>query len=41
MPDDPMQETGRGLPLATAVLDDLGYRRAAGVNQWTMLRRRG
>jgi serine/threonine-protein kinase RsbW len=41
MPDDPMQETGRGLPLATAVLDDLGYRRTAGANQWTMLRHRG
>ncbi|HET7071310.1 MAG TPA: ATP-binding protein [Nocardioides sp.] len=41
MPDDPMQETGRGLPLATAVLDDLGYRRTGESNHWTMLRRRG
>jgi serine/threonine-protein kinase RsbW len=41
MPDDPMQESGRGLPLATAVLDDLGYRRTGEANHWTMLRRRG
>jgi serine/threonine-protein kinase RsbW len=40
MPDDPMREDGRGLALATAVLDDLGYRRTSEVNQWTMLRHR-
>jgi serine/threonine-protein kinase RsbW len=40
MPEDPMLESGRGLALATAVLDDLSYRRTAGVNHWTMLRHR-
>jgi serine/threonine-protein kinase RsbW len=40
MPEDPMQEDGRGLPLATAVLDSLGYQRDGQVNHWTMLRRR-
>ncbi|NHA68150.1 ATP-binding protein [Phycicoccus flavus] len=33
-------ESGRGLPLATAVLDELTYGRADGVNVWTMVRRR-
>jgi serine/threonine-protein kinase RsbW len=41
MPQDPMQEDGRGLALATAVLDALDYDRTGGVNHWTMLRRRG
>ncbi|HEY2880340.1 ATP-binding protein [Nocardioides sp.] len=41
MPKDPMQEDGRGLALATAVLDDLDYERTGDVNHWTMLRRRG
>jgi serine/threonine-protein kinase RsbW len=40
MPEDLMLEDGRGLALATAVLDDLAYRRTDGVNHWTMLRRR-
>jgi serine/threonine-protein kinase RsbW len=40
MPQDPMREDGRGLALATAVLDDLGYERADDGNHWTMLRRR-
>jgi serine/threonine-protein kinase RsbW len=41
MPDDPLQEDGRGLALATAVLDSLDYRRSDAANHWTMLRRRG
>ena len=41
MPDDLLQEDGRGLALATAVLDSLDYRRSDGANHWTMLRRRG
>lgn len=40
MPADPMQEDGRGLALATAVLDDLDYRRADDANHWTMRRNR-
>jgi serine/threonine-protein kinase RsbW len=40
MPRDPMLESGRGLALATAVLDDLTYERAGDGNHWTMLRRR-
>ena len=40
MPQDPMSENGRGLALATAVLDDLRYERSDDRNQWTMLRRR-
>ena len=40
MPPDPMQEDGRGLALATAVLDDLDYRRADDANHWTMRRNR-
>lgn len=40
MPEDLMEENGRGLALATAVLDDLSYQRIEGVNHWTMLRRR-
>jgi serine/threonine-protein kinase RsbW len=41
MPDDLMQEDGRGLALATAVLDSLDYERTEGANHWTMLRARG
>jgi serine/threonine-protein kinase RsbW len=41
MPEDPMQETGRGLPLATAVLDRLRYRRDGDANHWTMVKTRG
>jgi serine/threonine-protein kinase RsbW len=40
MPADLMSEHGRGLALATAVLDDLGYQRSGEVNHWTMVRRR-
>ena len=36
---DPLEESGRGLPLASAVLDELRYSRVAGVNVWTMVRR--
>ena len=36
---DLLAESGRGLPLAAAVLDDLGYHRVGGINVWTMLRR--
>jgi serine/threonine-protein kinase RsbW len=35
---DPMEEDGRGLALATAMLDSLAYERAEGVNHWTMVR---
>jgi serine/threonine-protein kinase RsbW len=41
MPADPMQETGRGLALATAVLDSLTYERHDDANQWRMVRLRG
>jgi serine/threonine-protein kinase RsbW len=37
MPDT-MEEDGRGLALATAVLDSLVYERAGDVNEWTMVR---
>ncbi|KQT89225.1 hypothetical protein ASG49_15625 [Marmoricola sp. Leaf446] len=35
-PADDLEETGRGLPLAAALLDDLAYRREPGRNVWTM-----
>jgi serine/threonine-protein kinase RsbW len=41
MPADPMQENGRGLALATAVLDSLSYDRRDEANHWRMTRRRG
>ena len=41
MPDDLLQEDGRGLALATAVLHSLDYQRSSAANHWTMLRRRG
>jgi serine/threonine-protein kinase RsbW len=34
-----MEEDGRGLALATAVLDSLVYQRSGEVNQWSMVRR--
>ena len=34
-----LAESGRGLPLASAVLDELDYQRDGGVNVWTMTRR--
>jgi serine/threonine-protein kinase RsbW len=37
MPDT-MEEDGRGLALATAVLDSLVYKRSGDVNEWTMVR---
>jgi serine/threonine-protein kinase RsbW len=40
MPADLLQENGRGLALATAVLDSLRYERATGSNHWMMLRQR-
>lgn len=40
MPADPLQEDGRGLALATAVLDSLEYQRSAAANHWTMRRSR-
>jgi serine/threonine-protein kinase RsbW len=36
---DAMEEDGRGLALATAVLDSLAYERTAEANHWTMVRR--
>jgi serine/threonine-protein kinase RsbW len=36
---DAMEEDGRGLALATAVLDSLAYERSGEVNQWSMVRR--
>jgi serine/threonine-protein kinase RsbW len=38
---DVMDEEGRGLALATVLLDSLRYERSHGVNQWTMVRRWG
>ena len=38
---DAMEEDGRGLALATAVLDSLVYERAGDVNEWSMVRRLG
>lgn len=40
LPDDPLDESGRGLFLADAVLDELRYSRTRGRNLWTMVRRR-
>jgi serine/threonine-protein kinase RsbW len=40
MPTDPLQEDGRGLALATAVLDALEYERDGEINHWTMSRAR-
>jgi serine/threonine-protein kinase RsbW len=37
MPDT-MEEAGRGLALATAVLDSLVYERSGNVNEWWMVR---
>jgi serine/threonine-protein kinase RsbW len=36
-----MAESGRGLPLASAVLDEIGYERADNANVWTLVRRWG
>ncbi len=40
LPDDHMDETGRGLFLAVAVLDELHYTRTGGRNVWRMVRKR-
>ncbi|WP_206051493.1 ATP-binding protein [Nocardioides ferulae] len=40
MPEDDLAESGRGLALAVAALDDLHYERVGGRNQWTLLCRR-
>jgi serine/threonine-protein kinase RsbW len=40
MPVDLMQEDGRGLALATAVLDRLDYQRSDDANHWTMYKQR-
>lgn len=34
-----MAESGRGLPLASAVLDEIGYERTADANVWKLVRR--
>ena len=36
---DPFAESGRGIALARAALDDLAFERRDGSNVWTMLRR--
>ena len=38
MPDE-MAERGRGLAIASRVLDELSYRRDSDGNHWTLLRR--
>lgn len=39
-PPDALAKRGRGLALASAVLDRLVYRRHENYNQWTLLSRR-
>lgn len=39
LPDD-FAERGRGLAIAVNVLDELAYRRSAGVNHWRLVRER-
>lgn len=41
MPTDLLQEDGRGLALATAVLDSLEYERSDTANHWSMRLQRG
>lgn len=41
LPEDELAESGRGLALATAALDDLRYERVEGRNHWTLECRRG
>ena len=36
MPDE-LAESGRGIPLAQAALDELSYRRDADANIWTLV----
>ncbi len=40
MPDDPMAESGRGLPLAEASVDELRHEFTDDQNVWTLVRRR-
>jgi serine/threonine-protein kinase RsbW len=37
---DELAESGRGLDIARATLDEISYTRADGLNQWHLLRRR-
>jgi serine/threonine-protein kinase RsbW len=39
-PDDPLAESGRGLMLARAALDEFAYERSGEVNHWHLVRRR-
>ncbi|KAA1416838.1 ATP-binding protein [Nocardioides humilatus] len=39
MPDE-LAESGRGLPLARAILDEIDYTRAGDANHWHLVRRR-
>ena len=41
LPDDELAESGRGLALATAALDELRYQRVEDRNHWTLRCRRG
>jgi len=40
LPSDPLAESGRGLALARAAVDELDYRRAGDLNRWRIVRRR-
>lgn len=40
MPDDPLAESGRGLPLAEASVDELRHEFTDDQNVWTLVRRR-
>ena len=40
LPDDLLAESGRGLPMARALLDELTYQRTEQTNRWLMVRRR-
>lgn len=39
MPDDDFAESGRGLALINALVDEVSYDRVAGKNRWRILRR--
>lgn len=36
---DPLSESGRGLPMARTLLDELGYEREGGRNVWRLVKR--
>jgi serine/threonine-protein kinase RsbW len=40
-PADDLAETGRGIAIAQAALDELAYRREGDRNRWTLVRRTG